>query len=295
MSLVNVFRTFSMNPVAVNTVLNVIYDLTLDGTGTALMMSFTDSSIGDFASSFSLLSVTDLSTGSASVARVPTNGTDASTPTSTGITFTSCQFDNPNAEDVCTLRLVFQMTASVVGSDWGAAWNPGEQFSGTFEDGGFGDGGNSELLTIEPEVCVAAGTLVTLSNGETKRIDDLRAGDVLLGENGSTVPLLQLLKMRCPTNAFQRIEADRFGLGCPERELLICAGHPIKIGNKVIMPENVSSTIQLEQMKPVFTLLTAQRGFVDMQGLLVATWSEQAWDNFVNNDPRAATLTFISA
>jgi hypothetical protein len=291
MSLIAVSRLWSANPTTVGTYpLEVYYDFVLDGsqgTGSAILLSFQDSNIPSFGSNFSLSSVVDQSTPGASVTFSGT--TDNSTLNTLGVSFTSCIFDCPSSEDMAIARFTFLWQAAVVGADQGS-WLIGTDYNGTFEDGGFSTDGGSEPITIDPALCVAASTRVNLASGQSKRIEDLRAGDLLIGEQGEVVPLVKLIRMRAPATRFQRLEANQIKPGCPSNDLLICQGHPIKIGDKVLLPERVSHEVMLDQPVSIFTLMTAKRTFVEMEGLLVATWSEDAWKNFLENDPHAASL-----
>jgi len=154
---------------------------------------------------------------------------------------------------------------------------------------------NSNSVDIIAMICVAKGTLVALADGSKLPIEQLRAGQLLLDQAGRPVRLSAAIRVEQPTTSLIQLEQGSLGRDVPSVPLRIRPGHPLLIAGNEILPENLLhlpgvAQVQLEKPVHVYTLLTEQRSFVDMQGAFVGTWSEAAWQNFVDNDEHSAHL-----
>jgi hypothetical protein len=293
---ISVLRSWSPTSTTVGNNVTVTYTLTLATGNYAQLQSFVDSSIGGWGTNFVSMTATDTSTPGAAVTFGPP--TNTSTASQASLTFPGpffCEFTNDGGVAQLTITFVFTATTEGV---FGQPFQSPTDFTGTFSEGSFDNGtSGSQLLTITAAVCVAEGTLINLISGEPLSVQKLIPGSMLIGENGESIALKNVVKMRSPAMRFRSIEANQFGPALPEQQLLICEGHPIKIGNRVALPEQVGREVVIPEGRTIYTLVTETRSFVKMQGLLVATWSEDAWLNFVANDPRAANLewNFVQA
>jgi len=155
-------------------------------------------------------------------------------------------------------------------------------------------------VIITPVVCpcIAEGTLVSLASGHQVPIEALRSGAQVVNSRGGPVRVEQLIKFSAPSKRFVRIAAGAFGVNQPATDLLIREGHPLLLGGREVLPEQLLDMrgverVQLDTAVNFYTLVTEQRCFVAMQGLLVGTWSEASWENAVQNDA-AFRLPFVT-
>ena len=143
-------------------------------------------------------------------------------------------------------------------------------------------------------VCVAGDTLVLTTEGEIE-IRNLLAGSCLLCPTGEQVLVSSVVKL--PSwEKFIVIPAGSLGERLPNRELRIRPGHPILLSGREVLPETLIGNQSCDCCQPihlhcdgkqradVFSIITEKRSFVLMQGLPVATWSAEAWENFKQND-----------
>jgi hypothetical protein len=56
----------------------------------------------------------------------------------------------------------------------------------------------------------------------------------------------------------------------------------------------LSQEVELEKRGGVFTLITEDKTFVRMQGMNIATWSEAAFQEFLQNNPTGRQLHYKS-
>jgi len=142
-------------------------------------------------------------------------------------------------------------------------------------------------ITITNSICVHEDTLVDTPAGPVC-IAELHAGDLCLDAAGRTVPLQRNV---CAGRVRQFVRIGRGALGAnkPEADLLISPTHPLLVNGREVIPEQMVDgrnveLVTLAEAAQLYTLVTAQRSFVSMQGLLVGTWSEDALENFLAND-----------
>lgn len=137
--------------------------------------------------------------------------------------------------------------------------------------------------------CIAEGSLVKLANGREMPIENLRAGQCVVGVRGQPIQVERVVRFDLPARQFVQIEAGSLGHDAPAQNLLIRPGHPMLIAGKEVVPEQLIgrvsgiNMVRLEQPVKYYTLLTGSRTFVDVQGLMVATWSTASWDNAQEN------------
>jgi len=153
----------------------------------------------------------------------------------------------------------------------------------------------NEVKITAAMVCVAEGTLVALADGRQMPIEQLRPGHLLVNHTGRPVRLSAAIRVEQQTTSLIQLEQGSLGADVPSAPLRIRHGHPLLVAGKEVLPENLLqqpgvAQVQLEKPVHVYTLLTEQRSFVEMQGALVGTWSEAAWQNFVDNDERSARM-----
>lgn len=131
--------------------------------------------------------------------------------------------------------------------------------------------------------CAAEGTLVTLASGAELPIEQLTSGSLLCDHRGRPVRIEQVIRFAVPSGRFVRITRGALGQQQPSADLLIREGHPLLLEGRETLPESLVDNVQgveraeLEQPLHIYTLVTEQKQFVEMQGLLVATWSRSAW------------------
>ena len=137
--------------------------------------------------------------------------------------------------------------------------------------------------------CIAEGSQVKLANGREVPIENLHAGQCAVGVRGQPIQLERVVRFELPARQFVQIEAGSLGHNVPSQNLLIRPGHPMLIAGKEVVPEQLIgrvagiNMVRLEQPVKYYTLLTGGRTFVDVQGLMVATWSTASWDNAQEN------------
>jgi len=131
--------------------------------------------------------------------------------------------------------------------------------------------------------CAAEGTLVRLASGAEVRIEQLAVGSLLCDHRGRPVRVEQVIRFAVPNKHFVRIKRSALGQQQPSADLLIREGHPLLVKGFETLPESLIDSVpgveyaDLEQPLHIYTLVTEQKQFVRMQGLLVATWSTSAW------------------
>jgi len=155
---------------------------------------------------------------------------------------------------------------------------------------------NPQAMAVVPAtiICVRDSTLVSTARGRLP-IAEVRTGDQVLDCCGQLQPVFTNL---CSGSSSDLILIRRgaFGNQQPSEDLYIRAGHPLLINGREIEPQHLvdgHNIVEVSLQEPVrlHTLCTANRTFIDMQGLLVGTWSQAALENFVENDSRGQFLS----
>lgn len=152
-----------------------------------------------------------------------------------------------------------------------------------FEDG---------LAIVRPVtcVCVGEGTFVEIENGLLP-IGSVKRGMFAKGFNGQDIEIHQVAKMKSSSNRIVYCYENCFGPNSPGYSgIFISDSHPIFLnGHEITARELIEQNFQgleyrHDQNIKLFTLITTERTFVNMNGVAVATWGIHAWQNFINND-----------
>jgi len=153
------------------------------------------------------------------------------------------------------------------------------------------------FVRITPVVCpcLAEGTMVCLMSGYHVPIERLTRGQILQSASNRPVRIEQAIRFQVPGRQFVRIHASALGRNQPAQDLLIRKGHPLLVQSREILPEDLLDlpgveSITLERPTYIYTLVTEQKQFVNMQGAMVATWSREAWEHEV----RTKAMLFVS-
>lgn len=138
----------------------------------------------------------------------------------------------------------------------------------------------------------------SLIRGDThcgeKRIDQIESGDLVQNCKGEWIPVLQCIEV-ASCRDFILIPKGVLGEQSPSQDIYIRKGHPILVNGQEVDCERLIGTTRPgcgtvrqeffgKGRVSVYTLITEDRTFVNMQGVLVGTWSQSAWDNYRLND-----------
>jgi len=146
---------------------------------------------------------------------------------------------------------------------------------------------SADTIVVQGIICVHEETLVKTPSG-AKRIAEIQAGERCYDARGQ-VQRVERNLCSGATKKYVQIRRGALGKQLPSRDLLIARGHPLLLNGKEVPCEelidgHMIQEIELEQPARLFTLCTEGRNFVDMQGLLVGTWSNDSLENFKQND-----------
>lgn len=144
------------------------------------------------------------------------------------------------------------------------------------------------IITPIACVCVAQGTQLETEVGPIS-IENLRPGQIVRsGESWCQVD--QVAEMRHIPGELIQCEANCFGPNSPSQGgLTITSSHPMLINGFEVNGQQLLDQVPGVQRvrnhtTKVFTLITKERTFVNMNGVLVGTWGSKAWSNFLNSD-----------
>lgn len=126
-----------------------------------------------------------------------------------------------------------------------------------------------------------------LMSGCSVPIERLTRSNLLQGHNNQPVRIEQLIRIKVPSRHFVRIRASALGRSQPSQDLLIREGHPLLLGGRETFPEVLLDTagvekIRLDRPVYVYTLVTEQKQYINIQGLMVSTWASHAWAHECN-------------
>lgn len=155
------------------------------------------------------------------------------------------------------------------------------------------------ILSSADSICVKEDTLVLTLEGQ-KRITEITQGDLVQNERSEWIPVQCCVEISSHSD-FVVIPKGVLGQSSvsndavPSQDLYIRSGHPILInGYEVDCAQLVGTTRfgcdPVRQNLPgkgrvrVYTLVTEERYFVNMQGVLVGTWGRAAWENYRLNE-----------
>lgn len=150
---------------------------------------------------------------------------------------------------------------------------------------------NFQLIGVRqiiPPPCLYPETEVKTNQG-AKTIKDIKANDIVIDHKGREVNVVYNIVFNCPkTDKFVQVPKDSIAENVPSKEVLIRKFHPILYKGKEIEPlvlaKKLGKTDQIKEIKvnelvEVYSLCTNKRTFINMQGLMVATWSQNDWEN----------------
>lgn len=153
--------------------------------------------------------------------------------------------------------------------------------------------GTNGYVQIQSVVCpcVAEGTLVRLASGREVCIETLKEGAIVQDIHRQAIRISNLIKFQIPAKQFVKIPASSLSKNIPSGDLFIREGHPFIFKGREVLPEDLVGKcgigrVSMENAKFIYSLITDRRCFIDMQGLMVATWSICGWENAVENDNR---------
>ena len=134
------------------------------------------------------------------------------------------------------------------------------------------DGIISRFCCLHPE------TQIKTQDGN-KKIKDIRSTDFVYNEKNEAIQVLYNIKTYGAKD-FIKIKKG-FKNNLPTNDILITKGHPLLIGGKEFKCENLVdddlvTRVSLETT-PVYTIATRDRIFVQTEGLLVCTYSDEEW------------------
>lgn len=137
--------------------------------------------------------------------------------------------------------------------------------------------------------CVSETSLVKTHRGWIEA-GAVRSGDRVFTSETDSITVHRNIRFMVPSDRFIRLPGE-------PADLLIKANHPVfENGEEVLAQDsNVSmGEIQLSKPQKICTLITERREFVNMSGIMVATWSDAAFQNFVQHDKTGQGLRFES-
>lgn len=134
-------------------------------------------------------------------------------------------------------------------------------------------------------ICIFPGALVQTPSGFQK-IEDLRAGDLILDEHGQEVKLLHNVKCTNSHKGYVRFPKNCWGPDLPNADLSITDGHPIRPPNSqkevpVEQLANGKDIVRTEGSVPeTYSLVTKDRIFVLINNIPVCTWSKERFEEY---------------
>jgi len=134
--------------------------------------------------------------------------------------------------------------------------------------------------------CIAEDTKLRTGRGILTAAE-IVPGDWLYTEDGSGVQVRRNVRFDIPTRDFIQ-------LGAAGGEFLIKGDHPIlEDGVEILAKESkAAKEILLMTPKIVHTFITEKRDFVTISDIQVGTWSQEAFENFIEQDVRGQSMRF---
>lgn len=141
---------------------------------------------------------------------------------------------------------------------------------------------------IIPPPCLHPSTEVETIEGK-KLIKDVIANDLVLNHKGKAVKVVYNIIFNHPrTDKFVIVPKDSIEKDMPSKDVLIRKSHPILYKGREVDPLKLAKSldktdlikeIKIDELSDVYSLCTKERAFINMQGLLVATWEQDDWEN----------------
>lgn len=140
---------------------------------------------------------------------------------------------------------------------------------------------NPQAMTVVENICVAANTQVALIGGQQKLISEIQEGDIVVDCQGRPARVERNV-MTGHARQFVQIPKNAFGVNQPSDALLIRKGHPVLLKHFQVPCEALIGQFGIEDVKlskdvAIFTLITEQQTFVQMNGVSVGTWSPESF------------------
>jgi len=191
------------------------------------------------------------------------------------------------------------ITVDASGNVYVAYWTNGGTVSGGTNNNG-PRGPTADIVVfklglIPSVICVFPGALVFTTNG-LKKIEDLRAGDMLYDEYDQQVELINNVRCHPSSKGYTTFSQNCFGLNFPSNNLIITDGHPIKFPNSrkefpVERLTNGQTIVRKEgQIPETYSLVTRERIFVPINNIPVCTWPESKFHRYARNEKLEYTL-----
>jgi len=147
-------------------------------------------------------------------------------------------------------------------------------------------GSDSIIVNIVAMICLHESSAMQLASGDWVSISSLRAGDLVMDYRGQPVPVINNIKFPRKARTYVSLLDRASG-----EMLRILPGHALLIEGKEYSPEQLSNCNTFACSREdnvaghIYTLCTERRTFVRAgPGFSVATWSEDGFDNFIEND-----------
>jgi Hint domain len=142
-------------------------------------------------------------------------------------------------------------------------------------------------------VCILPGAQIQTANG-FKLIEDVVSGDLVIDEYGKQVTVTNNIKFGFGRKKVVTFTKNCFGNNLPVDEMAITYGHPIKILNKngqftenaiavQYLVNDQSIVMKSRDVDCTYTLMTEQKTFVMTNGLPVATYSVDGFEESCAN------------
>jgi hypothetical protein len=134
--------------------------------------------------------------------------------------------------------------------------------------------------------CIVEETKLRTSRG-LLAASEVAPGDWLYRQDGSAAQVQRNVRFAIPTSDFIQ-------LGEQGGEFLIKGDHPIlEDGAEILAKDSKSAKVIFASTpKIVHTFITEKRDFIDISGVQVGTWSQDAFENFIEQDSRGQTIRF---
>ncbi len=134
--------------------------------------------------------------------------------------------------------------------------------------------------------CITEDTILKTNRGVLKA-NEIKPGDYLFRHDGSPIQIHKNVRFMIPCREFVE-------LGLPGSEFLIMENHPIfEDGKEILAKDSINAKLITGiQPKIVHTFITEKRDFIDISGVAVGTWSQEAFDNFIQHDNRGRSQAF---
>jgi hypothetical protein len=148
----------------------------------------------------------------------------------------------------------------------------------------------------DTQICMRGNTRVSMHQSTSVLIRELASDTTLIDYAGKPVKLVESVCIQQENAQFVCISKGALGANIPSQDLCVCPGHPVLINGREVDCLNLidgrNITLLERCTEPIYTLITEQRTFVDCQGVLVGTWSPEAWQNFIENDQLGRALLY---